>query len=213
MNQQEGKKVIVLDTDGVLIASQVPMTDAINNAIINYFLHRKLHAAPKWITRDDWLTFASPLDICKKYLGQTEPEIARWLFDAEIVCRGLPSLAAQLYLTVMQERGAEIHVVTSRTPDQREATIAMIQKWYPFIPISNIHLRDDQTKNGRRFKLETATIVSATDYFDDDPSVITLARELLPSHVAIHMIKQKWNENCAELQQYLTTWLQLFLTV
>ena len=206
---QPEKEVIFCDTDGVLIASDKSMTDAINNTLIHYFLHGKLLQDHSWITQDDWHSFEAPIEICEKYLGQTPDQIATWLFAAEIVCAGKAYPHAQQYLSAMASMGAQIHVVTSRAPDQRQATIDSVRAWYPFIPENRIHLRNDPTLPSREFKLKKAIELGATQYFDDDVSVIRLAEKLLPPWIAINMVEQPWNKNVSIFHKYLVTWEKL----
>lgn len=188
------------------------MTVAINNVFKrNSLWHLFPNKRP--FLPEDWDSFEWPLLMCRDSLKQSDHQIAEWLFAADILSQGPPYLAAQLYLHAMQQRDAEIHVVTSRTPDQRDITIKSVQHWYPFIPKQNIHLRTDVAENGREFKIQTAKKLGATAYFDDDPSVIQLAKKQLPPEVAIYLLAQTWNKSSIELAENRLSWLNLLLNL
>jgi hypothetical protein len=152
-------KKITWDFDQIMFASEVPVKK-------DFYLKTGINCLDWPIDRWLALTERAVAESSMSYEEAKAIEMKSWM-DPDILVQSKPIRAIQLYSKIAFLKGVKQSVVTARAPSLHEATTYGIQKYFNWIPEKDVHIRKDESVNGKIFKGMTVGIVDPEVHFED----------------------------------------------
>lgn len=201
-------KILLLDVDGVLAASDVPVV-----AEVNKRYGTKLR--PENINGWNWVQEQISEKTGDSRAG--ESALGIW-YEPEVLYRAEPIDGAQAVVRELTERGWKAWVATSRKPNCEESTREWLQLYFPGV-IAGVCVRIAECErwiNSWQIKLMAAALLEAREYVEDDVHTVTGVRNNWPVGLPvprIHMPDRGWNRNAddpeVEKLRVLGGWLEI----
>jgi len=154
-----GVKVVDWDFDGVLINSAKPVLERQCEVWKEKY---NLDAIKGW----DW-TYHMSL----KY-GLTQEEAIKlqndtWM-NSVVLSKSEPLFGAWALSYRFYRMGISQHITTSRLPSLKECTYDSVNRYYPWIPLENVHVRDGTNIDKDQFKVDWVRRMFANLHFEDN---------------------------------------------
>lgn len=179
---------LVSDLDGVLAHSQPAIIEVCNARCGTQYRY------------EDWKYYEFISDEAMRLTGQTAPEVATWLYGAEVMIQALPTPGALLAVKDLVSAGGSVSVVTSRSPVQRVETQNWLKNAYHGLLSIDVRLPEEIGESGVAYKVRKAEELSATHYIDDDPAVLALVAARkdaggFDNLCQLFLVDQPWNQS------------------
>lgn len=152
-------KIITLDFDQIMVDTETPVKQKFYQDTGVDYRDWKI---------DRWLALATHAATEGKMAFEEAAKIEEGIWRDRFVLKQVkPIRAVQAYSKMAYLHGVKQSVVTSREPDLRQITLDGINKYFNWIPESDVHIRSDDSINGDIFKGKTVGLVAPDLHLDD----------------------------------------------
>ncbi len=153
-----GKVVVISDADGCMIDSQPSMQQCVNDTLG--------HTLPM----EEWVGWNTLFQYALTHTGQSETEVAQWLF-ADSVMYAPPCPGAQQLVSSVIDAGIDFGILTSRWKQKTEITLRWFAEYFPLINPEVIFLRPPEIE-GVLFKTVMLALLKPNLFIEDKAELV-----------------------------------------
>lgn len=119
-------------------------------------------------------------------------------FDSLVLRACKPYPGAVLVLRWLEQLGVPYEFITTRKPENSQATYDWFNEHLPWVAVERLHVRNDVVDDPDEFKVNKAKAIRVGLFFEDKQETALLLRE---NGVRVALVNRSWNRDCVDLDR------------